>query len=212
MIQILKISFFLFGMLPVVDAFSQTQNSLIRKGNQFYKKGDFDKSLAEYERAVQLNPENPLATFNFGNALFRKDRWEDAQKNFENTITKSTDDAMREQAFYNKGVALTKQKKLEESIEAYKEAVRLNTNDEDARINLQKALLELKKKNASEEPKEPKQEQKQKKKEKPKPQQSKLSKKEVERLLKALRQKEQEVLEKMQQNKSRGVSQPEKDW
>ena len=42
---------------------------------------------------------------------------------------------------------LTSQKKLEESIEAYKNALRYNPDDKEARENLQKALLELKKKN-----------------------------------------------------------------
>lgn len=199
-------------LVSTQHAFSQTSNSFIRKGNQLYKQGDYDKSLSEYERAVKLEPQNPLANFNFGNALFRKEKWEDAQKNFENVIANSKDNNIREMAFYNKGVALTKQKKLEESIEAYKSALRLNSNDEDARINLQKALLELKKQNESQNQNEQKQEQKPKQKEKPKPQQSKLSKKEVERLLRALHQKEQEVQEKMQKNRPRGVTPPEKDW
>lgn len=203
---------FVFGLMHAIPVFSQTENSLIRKGNKLYKQGDYDKSIPEYQKAVQANPENPLANFNYGNALFRKEKWEEAQKNFENVIDKSKEDGIREQAFYNKGVALTKQKMLEESIDAYKNALRLNTADEDARINLQKALLELKKKNEPEKQNEQKQEQKPKQKEKPKPQQSKLNKKEVERLLKALRQKEQEVQQKMQQNKTRGVTQPDKDW
>jgi tetratricopeptide (TPR) repeat protein len=201
----------LFGMISASSAFAQTQNTLIRKGNQLYREGEFDKSLSEYEKAVKLDSQNALANFNYGNALFRKEKWEEAQKNFENVITRP-DEAMRQKAFYNKGVALTKQKKLEESIEAYKSALRLNATDEDARINLQKALLELKKKNESQPKKDQKQEQKPKQKEKPKPQQSKFNKKEVERLLQALRQKEQEVQKKMQQNKTRSVSQPEKDW
>jgi Ca-activated chloride channel family protein len=203
---------FMGCMLHIPEAFSQTQNSLIRKGNQFYKQGEFDKSLSEYERAVKLDPQDPLANFNFGNALFRKEKWEDAEKNFENVITNSKEDDIRERAFYNKGVSLTKQKKLEESIDAYKNALRLNPNDEDARINLQKALLELKKKTEPKKQNEQEKEQKPKQKEKPKPQQSKLNKKEVERLLKALHQKEQEVQQKMQKNRPRGVTPPEKDW
>lgn len=200
------------GLMNSFLIYSQTENTLIRKGNKLYKQGEFDKAIPEYERAVQANPQNPVANFNYGNALFRKEKWEDAQKNFEEVISKSTEDSIREKAFYNKGVALTKQKKLEESIEAYKSALRLSPNDEDARVNLQKALLELKKKTDSQKQNEQKQEQKPKQKEKPKPQQSKLNKKEVERLLKALRQREQEVQQKMQQNKTRGVSQPDKDW
>jgi tetratricopeptide (TPR) repeat protein len=199
-------------MLPFAEGISQTQNSFIRKGNQLYKKGEYDKSLSEYERAIKLDPANPLANYNFGNALFRKEKWEDAEKNFETVITNSKDDGIREQAFYNKGVSLTKQKKLEESIEAYKNALRLNSSDEDARVNLQKALLELKKRDESQKQSEQKQEEKPKQKEKPKPQQSKLNKKEVERLLQALHQKEQEVQQKMQKNRPRGVTPPEKDW
>ena len=200
-------------MLQIPVAFSQTSNSLIRKGNKLYKKGEFDKSLTEYEQAVKLEPQNALANFNFGNALFRKEKWDDAEKNFQNVIANAREDGIREQGFYNKGVSLTKQKKLEESIDAYKGALRLNPNDEDARINLQKALLELKKKNESQQQNQQKQEEKPKQKEKPKPQQqSKLNKKEVERLLKALHQKEQEVQQKMQKNRPRGVTPPEKDW
>ena len=46
----------------------------------------------------------------------------------------------------NQGVALMKQKKLEESINAWKNALKLDPNDLDARDNLQKALQELKSK------------------------------------------------------------------
>ena len=41
---------------------------------------------------------------------------------------------------------LSQQKNLEESIEAYKNALRNNPDDKEARENLQKALLELRKK------------------------------------------------------------------
>jgi Ca-activated chloride channel homolog len=210
--QLKTISFVLSGVLMLSSASAQTPNAVIRKGNQLYKQGEFDKSLAEYEKAVKLEPSNSAAKFNFGNALFRKQKWEEAEKNFENVITNSKEQGLREKAYYNEGVSLTKQKKLEESIDAYKNALRLDPTDEDARINLQKALLELKKKNESQQPKEQKEQQKPKQKEKPKPQQSKLNKKEVERLLRALHQKEQEVQQKMQKNRPRGVTPPEKDW
>ena len=206
------IFFVVFTTVLVSSGEAQTSNSAVRKGNQLYKDGDYDRSIAEYERAIKLDPQLSAANFNFGNALFRKEKWEDAQKNFETVIQNSKEDAVRQKAFYNKGVSLTKQKKLEESIEAYKQALRMNSVDEDARVNLQKALLELKKQNDTQNQNEQKQDQKPKQKEKPKPQQSKLNKREVERLLKALHQKEQEVQQKMQKNRPRGVTPPEKDW
>ena len=51
---------------------------------------------------------------------------------------------MQEQGYYNEGVAMVKQKKLMESIDAWKKALRLNAGDSAARDNLEKALTELK--------------------------------------------------------------------
>ena len=54
------------------------------------------------------------------------------------------DENTRQSAYYNKGVAMIRQKKIEESIDAWKNALRLNPADSDARENLVKALLEKK--------------------------------------------------------------------
>lgn len=100
---------------------------------------------------------------------------------------------------------------LEQSIESYKQALRINPNDKQARENLQKALLELKKLP----PKKKKEDQS--KKNQPQPQQqnqqqrSKMNPKEAERQLKLLQQKEKEVKEKMQQKQGQGTKMP-KDW
>ena len=101
-----------------------------------------------------------------------------------------------------------KQKKLEESIEAYKNALRLNPDDKEARENLQKALLELKKKNPpkKEEKKDPKKQQQKKQ------QQPKMSPKEAEQRLKLLEQKEKELNQRMQKEKSKSGGNQAKDW
>jgi tetratricopeptide (TPR) repeat protein len=200
-------------LIAALPGFGQDAQSLLRKGNMLYKQKDFDKSLPEYQKAVTLNPDNPVAQYNFGNVLFRKQNFTEAEMAYSKAIEHSTEKTRREKAFYNKGVSLSKQKKLEESINAYKNALKLDPNDEDARINLQKALLELRKKNESADSKSPKkQQQKQQPKQQPKQNQSKLNKKQVEQLLKALRQREQQVQQKMQQNKTRSTTNPEKDW
>ncbi len=201
------------ALLISIYGFSQQEQPVLQKANQLYKLKEFDKSLSEFQKAVDINPENPVAQYNFGNVLFRKQNYAEAELAYSKAIEKSTEKARKENAFYNKGVSLSKQKKLEESITAYKNALKLDPADEDARLNLQKALLELKKKTDSENSKSPKkQEQKQQQKQQPKQNQSKLNKKQVEQLLKALRQREQEVQHKMQQNKTRSTTNPEKDW
>ena len=200
-------------LIIVLYGFSQQEQPVLRKANQLYKQKEFDKSLPEFQKAVQINPENPVAQYNFGNVLYRKQSYAEAELAYSIAVQKSSEKSRKENAFYNKGVALSRQKKLEESIAAYKEALKLDPSDEAARLNLQKALLELKKKTDSENSKSPKkQEQKQQQKQQPKQNQSKLNKKQVEQLLKALRQREQEVQQKMQQNKTRSTTNPEKDW
>ena len=163
-------------------------------------------------KALQTEANDPIANFNLGNTFFRTKKFEDAAKTYDNTISNDTNAALRQNGFYNKGVSLSKQNKLEESIEAYKMAVRLDPADSNARVNLQKALLELKKKNPPPPPEKKEQKKKQEnKKPQPQPPQSNLTKKQVEQLLKALQQREQQVQQKMQQ-RNRTAGQQEKDW
>jgi tetratricopeptide (TPR) repeat protein len=206
---------------------AQTQHkngdALIRSGNRYYKKKQLDQSQQQYEEAVRKAPGNPTANYNLGNAQFRKNNYADAANSYSNSVEHSGDDkAMQEKGLYNKGVALIKQKKLQESIDAWKQALRLDANDEDARENLQKALMQLKQQQQQQQQDKKKEEKKDKKDEKkdqqqeqpqqPKPQPSRLNKQQVEQYLKTLQQKEKEIQDKMNQSKVKAPNQPEKDW
>jgi tetratricopeptide (TPR) repeat protein len=196
----------LFIILPALVT-AQDENASIREGNKQYKQGQFEQALPAYQKAVAQNPQNAIARYNLANARYRTGNLPEAEKSFDELIEKIPEKSYKEKGYYNKGVTLTKQKKLPESIEAYKDALKLDPADEDARFNLQKALLEQKKQNQGQEQKQPQQKQQQKQK-----QQNKLDKRKIEQYLKSLEQKEQEVQRKIQQNRSRSVTQPEKDW
>ncbi len=190
--------------------FAQNGNDAIRSGNRHYKQGEYQKALPEYQKAVTQDPSNATARYNLGNAQFRTNQFADAEKEYDAASKSASEKDFSQKATYNKGVALTKQKKLLESIEAYKKALTLNPADEDARFNLQKALSELQKQNENQQQKQ-EQKQKQQQQQKPKPQ-SKLDRRKIEQYLQSLRQKEQEVQRKIQENRTRGVNRPEKDW
>lgn len=196
----------LFIILPAW-LLAQDENAAIREGNKLYKERQYEKALPAYQKAVEQNPNNSKARYNLANARYRTGNLPDAEKSFDELIEKTNEKNYKEKGYYNKGVTLTKQKKLLESIDAYKTALKLDPTDEDARFNLQKALIELKK---QQQPQEKQQQQKQQQKQKQ--QNNKLDKKKMEQYLKSLEQKEQEVQRKMQQNRARSVTQPEKDW
>jgi tetratricopeptide (TPR) repeat protein len=216
--------FVLVGMSAVLPAKAQEGNAQIRSGNRFYKKKQIDQSLQQYQSAVRKAPDNPTANYNLGNAQFRKNNFDEAAKSYEATVSHSSDKVMEEKGLYNKGVAMIKQKKLQESINAWKSALKLDASDADARDNLEKALLEMKKQQQQQQQqkKEQQKDQKDKKEEKknqdqqeqqqPKPQPSRLNKQQVEQLLKALQQKENDLQNKLNQNKVKVPNQPEKDW
>ena len=117
-------------------------------------------------------------------------------------------------------------KKLPECIEAYKNALKLNPQDEDARQNLQKALQkqkeeekkddkDKKKDNKSKDDKKEKEKDKPKDEEKnnqPKPQPSKLTRQDAEEKLKALLQQEKSLQDKLRKVNTATSAQPEKDW
>lgn len=189
---------------------SQQAAGHIRSGNEAYKKQEFAKATEEYEKALSVDPSSTTAKFNKASSVYKQDKKVEAAEQFTAIARSATNKEIRAKSFYNKGVILSQQKNLKESIEAYKNALRINPADKEARENLQKDLLELKKKQP---PKKENEQQKKKQQEQQKKQQQpKMSQKEAEQRLKLLQQKEKEVQQKMQKEKSKsGGSQP-KDW
>ncbi len=206
-------------MLSVVysGAMAQKKNdATINRGNELYKQKNYEASQQEYKKALTVDPKDATASYNNGNAQFRATKSDEAIESYNTTIENAKDKSIRQKAFYNKGVALSKQQKLEESIDAWKESLKLDATDNEARENLQKALKELKKqqeqKNKDDKDKKDKKDDQRKQQEqKPQQQQSKLNKQQVEQLLKALQQKEKEIQQKMQKG-SPQPNKPEKDW
>jgi Ca-activated chloride channel homolog len=205
----MKAIVFIFLMnITVQFALAQKDNRELELGNKLYKEQQFDKAAEAYEKVLVKAPKNSIANYNLGNTLYRKNNAADAEKMFDATIDNSDNKRIVSDAWYNKGVSLTQQKKLEESIAAYKQALRLNPADTLARENLVRALRELKKKQQQEQDeKKKKKEEQEKKKEQPK-----MTKQQVQQLLQALQEQEKKLQQKMQKMKIPSPSQPEKDW
>jgi len=182
-------------------------SEIIQKGNNFYRQQQYDQAAAQYQQALQSSPANKIAKFNLANALIRQNKVQEADNLLSTLNVPDNNSALRSAATYNEGVIFSQQKKLEESIEMYKETLRLNPNDQEARENLQKALLELKKKNPPKKQEEKKKKEQQKQQPKPK-----ISPREAQQQLKLLEQKEKEVRDRLQKNNSKTETSLPKDW
>lgn len=212
-----------FFMTCSLASFSQNTKASVIQGNKDYKANNFDAAENQYRAALKTSDTNVTASYNLGNTLYRKNNTEEAVKYYDNAIAKTQNNSVKQKSFYNKGVAYQKAKKLPECITAYKNALILNPNDEDARQNLQRALKEQQKQQQQknkDQKKDQKQQQKnnqqknqQQKNQQQKPSPSKISKQDAEEKLKSLLQNEKELQDKLHKIKGAPVpNSPEKDW
>jgi tetratricopeptide (TPR) repeat protein/uncharacterized protein YegL len=209
----------LLFLIPSV-LFAQKNNKLIKNGNDAYNKKEYDIAVDNYKKVIENDPVNEKAQYNLGNALYKKGTTDEALKAYDAAIRNTKSKDRQSDGWYNKGVALQNKKKIPECIEAYKNALRLNPADEDARFNLQKALLQQQQQQNKEKPKDDpkkndkrqKQQENDKKDQQPKPQPSKMTQKEAEEKLKALLQQEKNLQNKLRKVDAASPNKPEKDW
>ncbi|GAB3005877.1 hypothetical protein GCM10027051_01140 [Niabella terrae] len=199
MLHFLTIFFFCF---LTITASAQKPAQFIQEGNEFYKKGQLAQAINSYEKVTE-GPQQYIALMNKGNALYRLRKYEEAIKVFRQVSgAAGADKKIRSGAYYNTGVVYSNQKKITESIEAYKEALRLNWQDNQARENLQKALSELPKKGGGGGGGQ----------EKPQESRSRLNQKQAQQQLDRLEQKERETQQRVAGKKTEYGGSEGKDW
>ena len=200
-------------LLCSFTASAQDEKMVIKKGNEAYKKNEFEKAAAEYQKVITKKPANSTAQYNLGNALYKNNKNKEAIDAYDNAAGASNSKEEKSKAYYNKGVVLQNDKKLPECIAAYKNALKLNPQDEDARQNLQKALQQLQQQQKQQQKdNQQKKQQKEEEKNQPKPQEPKITKKDAEEKLKALLQQEKKLQDKLRKANVAGPDKPEKDW
>lgn len=121
---------------------AQSERSLLREGNRQYDKEQFPDAEVSYRKALEKADDPVTAQFNLGDALFRQKRYEEAARQYESAASSASAAGRRDvaaQARHNLGNALLEGGKVAESIEAYKEALRIDPSDEDTRYNLEYA-------------------------------------------------------------------------
>lgn len=115
----------------------------VRRGNKEYERENYVESEAAYMGALSKNPASYEGNFNLGNSYYRQGRFEEAAQRFQQTGQIPNMPGVMAQTWYNYGNALVQQykqgwdrKKLEEALEVYKQSLRLNPTDQEAKFNL----------------------------------------------------------------------------
>ena len=222
-----KLSFLLLLLSTVsMESMAQNQDKIIYDGNQAFHQRLFPLAAEQYNKAIDLNAGDDRALFNLGNTLYQQNKMQEALAAYDNAIEHSRSNIDKAAAWYNKGVVLQKDKKIPECIQAYKNALKFNPSDEDARLNLQKAMTEQKNQSRQQPPPNnppkdsPKNKQqppktennKNDKNNQPAPSKPSMTKEEAAEQLKSLMQQEKKLQGKMRKLNNAGAEKPEKDW
>lgn len=122
-----------------MGANAQQERKNIRKGNDLFKENSFEKSEVEYRRALDKKINSYEAGFNLGDALYKQKKYDEALKQFQSLAVTEKDPNKLSQLYHNIGNTLLMNKKVDESIEAYKQSLRLKPDSPETKYNLEYA-------------------------------------------------------------------------
>lgn len=207
---------------------AQSDRSYMRKGNRYYRDSTYIKAETEYRKALEKNPKSTDAMYNLGNALLFQQKGKEAMEQYESVSKIEKNKKKLAQTYHNAGVILQSSKQYQQSIEAYKEALRNNPHDDETRYNLALAqkMLKDQQQQQNQQNQQQKQNQKDDKQDQNKDQQNEqqqkqqqqnqnkdeMSKENAEQLLNAVMQDEKDVQDKVKKSIQIQGKKLDKDW
>jgi len=133
-------------------AASQAQNErkFVRQGNKYFEAAmkdtahldtvQFNRAEIEYLKAIEKKPEETKWNFNLADALYKQKKFGESAEKFREIADKTSNKVEKSRALHNLGNSLLMGNKLDESIAAYKEALRNNPKDLETKYNLLYAM------------------------------------------------------------------------
>jgi Ca-activated chloride channel family protein len=119
-----------------ITIFSQQEKKFIIEGNKNYGNKKYVEAEKSYKQGLTKNKDSYKSAFNLGDAYYQQGKYEEAAEQFQILTHKATSKDTLSKAYHNLGNSLLQSKKYEEGINAYKNALKNNPNDEDSRYNL----------------------------------------------------------------------------
>ena len=128
-----------FLCLFSLEAAAQKERKFIRKGNGLFEGNEYENSENEYRKALDKKINSYEASFNLGDALYKQKKYDEALKQFESLTVSETDQKKLGDLYHNMGNTLLMNRKIDESIEAYKQSLRHFPNSKETKYNLEYA-------------------------------------------------------------------------
>ncbi len=237
-------NFVLIIFALIIFASCDKEKRKLREGNDSYKESNYQKAEEQYRESLVSDSNYLKAQYNLANASYKQQKQEKLQTSLKyyeeylkgNSINDTINNA---NAIYNRGNVnfqlfnsdttnepSAKMQYLEKACEDYKQTLRLNPEDSAAKYNLALTQYLLKKNKDNKNNQQQQQQQQQQNSQQQQQQQKKdnsdtpaqqkrmKDKKDMERMLEALKNNEKQTLEKVKKEEEKQVQKRyiEKDW
>jgi Ca-activated chloride channel family protein len=116
-----------------------TAAALVEEGNRLFEAGRHDDALKLYTQAQLQAPDAPEIHLDIGNVFYRKGEMEKAREAYARAFS-AADRKLAGAARYNSGTADLSAGDLKGAVRAFREALKMDPDDADARRNLEVAL------------------------------------------------------------------------
>jgi tetratricopeptide (TPR) repeat protein len=149
------IVFFTLSALLFLILFISIKNV---KGNnravKYFNKGNFESAAQTFDNELKNNPKNYVVINNSAGADYKLNKLDETKGKYA-VVINSTDVAKEDKfaALYGMGNVEFLKNNFEKSADFYREALKLNPNDKDAKYNLELALLKLNEKSSKQDSK-----------------------------------------------------------
>lgn len=123
---------------------AQASRHQLREGNRSYNKQKYDNAEVAYRRALERDSTDFRGQYNLANALYRQEKYDEAARHYAQALdSKNVDKKQRAKTLHNQGNSYLKAAQqseqmqgLQQAINSYQEALKLDPKNDDTRYNL----------------------------------------------------------------------------
>lgn len=128
-----------FGIAQQVDKAQlkakQKATNLVYKANELIDEDNYIEAEMEYRKAISEAPNKTVGAYNLAHSYYRKGSFDEALYRSQEAAKNATTKDEKHRAYHNIGNILMQNELCKEAVEAFKDALRNNPNDEETRYN-----------------------------------------------------------------------------
>jgi tetratricopeptide (TPR) repeat protein len=139
--RIVTYTFLLISFLTFAQ--KKEKDLTLPDGNEAFADKEYSNAEADYRVSQSKFPKKAIASYNLGNSIYRQKQVAEAKYQFAKAIKTAKTKTEKHKAFHNLGNCLMTEKDYQGAVDAYKNALRNNPNDEETRYNFALAKKQL---------------------------------------------------------------------